>query len=161
MGGKLVQGLGIADPPVALALTLGDEDVVVVDVGADTAVRGGEAHHHIVKAPARDELEGHRQLVHLGYPVVARLHQHGPVLFPQVIVGFEGAVGRLPLVVEAGDQARFNHLFHGQTRQLVRADGILKVGETALDEERALLPVVLEEVSDIQIELVHGASRIL
>ncbi|MNC21651.1 hypothetical protein D3C75_696350 [compost metagenome] len=102
MGGKLVEGIGIADPPVTLALALGDEDIVVVDVGADTAVRGGEAHHHIVKAPARDELERQRQLVHLGGPVVAGLHQHSPVLFPQVIVRLEGAVGSLPLAVETG-----------------------------------------------------------
>ncbi|MNP48673.1 hypothetical protein D3C76_1428090 [compost metagenome] len=91
--------------------------------------------------------------------MVAGLYQHGPVLFPQVIVGFEGAVGRLPLAVEAGHQTGFNGLFHGQTRQLVRADGILKVGEATLDEERALLPVMFEEVSDIQIQFVHGSSR--
>lgn len=123
VGGKLIERCGIADPPVAFALALGDEDVVVVDMGTDAAVRGGEAHHHIVKTPARDELEWQRQLVDLGGPVVAGLHQYGPVLFAQVIVGFEGAVGSFPLVVEAGHQARFNHLFHGQTRQLVRLMG--------------------------------------
>ena len=159
VGGKFVQGLGIADTPVTLALALGDEDVVVVDVGADPAMGGGEAHHHIVKAPARDELERQRQLVHLGGPVVAGLHQHCPVLFPQVIVRLEGAVSGFPFAVEAGHQAGFDDVLHGQSRQLVRADGILKVGEAALDEEGAFLPVMLEEVGNIQIEFVHRSSR--
>ena len=78
-----------------------------------------------------------------------------------MIVRLEGAVGSLPLAVETGHQAGYDDLLHGQARQLVRADGILKVFEAALDEERALLPVMFEEVGNIQIEFVHGASRIL
>lgn len=68
-------------------------------------------------------------------------------------------MSRFPLAVEAGHQTGFDDLFHGQTRQLVRADGILKVGEAAFYKEGAFLPVVLEEVRDIQIEFVHSASR--
>ncbi len=82
------------DLPAAVALALQQEHVVVVDVRADRAASGGEADHHVVDAPARQEAELFEQRGHVRIPAVHVLDQQGPVVVgqPREILLWNGPV---------------------------------------------------------------------
>lgn len=68
----------LADLPVALALALQQEHVVVVEVRAHAATRGGEADHHIVDAPAWQKAKALQQLAHFRHELAEmRQRIHG------------------------------------------------------------------------------------
>ena len=68
-----------------MAHALQQEDVVLVDVRADRTALDGEADHHVVDAPARQEGEGFDELAHVGIPLVDVLHQQGPIAFGHAV----------------------------------------------------------------------------
>ena len=65
----------LADAPAPVALTLQQEDVVIVIVRTHAAAVTGIAHHHIVDAPPGQEVDQVPECCHLGYPVIHRLHE--------------------------------------------------------------------------------------
>ncbi len=79
-GALALGGFAGVDLPAAVAVGLQQEHVVLVDVGADRAAGGGEADHHIVHAPARQEVEVADQGAHVGVPLVDVLDKQGPVV---------------------------------------------------------------------------------
>jgi L-ascorbate metabolism protein UlaG (beta-lactamase superfamily) len=71
----------VADQPAALADALQQEDVVVVEMGADAAAIDGVAHHQIVEARLGDEVEAVEERVAVGAEQVEALHQDRPGRF--------------------------------------------------------------------------------
>ncbi len=64
----------VAELPAPLSDALQQEDVVVVEVGADAAAVDGVAHHQIVKARLGDEVEAVQERVAVGAEQVEALH---------------------------------------------------------------------------------------
>ena len=84
-------------------------------------------HHHVVDAPARQEVERRQQRGDVGVPLVDVLHQQGPVVVAAGVgnIAFgERAVAQQPAVVLAvvRDDARQRGLLAGQAGQVFRRD---------------------------------------
>ena len=112
------------DLPMPLALPLQQEHIVLVDVRADRTARRGEADHHVVDAPARQEIETFKQGPHVGIPLVDVLHEQGPVVIGQLReLGFrEWAAAQAPPILLAIvlDDARQRGFLAGQASQVFR-----------------------------------------
>lgn len=67
------------DRPAPPAAALDQEDVVAVDVRSNAAARSGEADHHVVEAPAWDEVEGGLQRSHAANVAIDVLDEQRPV----------------------------------------------------------------------------------
>src|SRR5690606_25340130 len=74
----------LANPPAAMAMTLEEEYVVVIEVWSDSATRCGVADHHVVDTPAGQEAEVLKQFGHFRHELVDRLYQEGPVAFGEL-----------------------------------------------------------------------------
>ncbi|MCW0450699.1 hypothetical protein NB706_003533 [Xanthomonas sacchari] len=137
------------DLPAAMAVGLQQEHVVVVHVRADRAAARGEADHHVVHPPARQEAELLEQGADVRVPLVHVLHQQGPVVVGHAgeLVLLERAAAHAPAVVGAIvlDQPRQRRLFAGQAGQVAGLDRRDEVGEGVADQQRALVPVIAQE----------------
>lgn len=142
-GALALGGFTGVDLPAAVAVGLQQEDVVLVDVGADRAAGGGEADHHIVHAPARQEVEVVDEGADVGVPLVHVLDEQGPVVVGHAgeFVFLERAGTHAPAVGGGvmGDEARQGGFFAGQAGEVFGLDGGFEIGEGAADEQRALL----------------------
>ena len=138
----------LADFPVALAVALQQEHVVVIEVRTDAATRGGEADHHVVDAPARQEAEVFQQFADFRHELVDRLHQQGPLAFRQLaeFVFGERAATQFPRALAVLDhQARFDFFFQRQAGQFVGVDRAFEIRNRLADQQRFFLPVVAQE----------------
>ncbi|MNE24005.1 hypothetical protein D3C80_1172790 [compost metagenome] len=145
---RAVAAAHLADLPVALAVALQQEHVVVVEVRANAAARRCKADHHIVDAPAWQEAEVLQQLADFRHELVDRLHQQGPVALGQGAEGifFERAAAQFPWAFAVlDDQARFDFFFQGQAGQFVGVDRAFEISEGLAHQQRFLLPVVAHE----------------
>ncbi len=137
------------DLPAAVAVGLQQEHVVLVDMGTDRATGGGEADHHVIHAPARQEVEVFDQRAHVRVPLVDVLHEQGPVVVGQgrEHVFLERAAAHAPAVLGLVvlDQARQHAFLAGQPGQVFRLHRGLEIGEGVADQQRALLPEVAQE----------------
>ena len=140
----------VVDLPAPVALGLQQEHVVLVDVGADRAAGGGEAHHHVVDPPARQEIEVRQQGGDVGVPLVHVLHQQGPVVVGQLREHFlrERPVAQHPFVLRAlvRHDPRQHPVLAGQAGEILGVDRRFKAREGVADQQRPLLPVVAQEV---------------
>jgi hypothetical protein len=66
------------DAPAPPPAPLEEEDVVAVDVRTDAAARDGIAHHHVVDARVRDEVEAAEEVGGGAREPVRILDQHRP-----------------------------------------------------------------------------------
>src|SRR5690606_40613398 len=86
----------------------------------------------------------------VGVPLVDVLHQQGPVAFAQRREQFfgEGAGLHLPGVVGAivADQPREREFLAGQAGEVLGFDRRDETREGAADQQRALLPVIAQEL---------------
>ncbi len=157
-----LDGFAGVDLPAAVAVSLQQENVVLVHMGADRAAGGGEADHHIVHAPARQEIEVADQGAHVGVPLVHVLDQQGPVVVRHAGEFFflERAGAHAPAIGGAvvGDQPRERAFFTGQTGEVFGLYRGLEIGEGAADEQRALLPVIAQEGSGGHAQRQAGAG---
>ncbi|MCY1175322.1 hypothetical protein D9M73_155550 [compost metagenome] len=138
----------LADFPVALAMALQQEHVVVVEVRADAATRGGEADHHIIDAPARQEAEVLEQFANFRHELVDGLYQQGPVFFRQFGEGVfaERAAAQFPRVrAVLQHDTRLDLVFQGQAGELVGVDRTDEIRDGLTDQQGLLLPVVAEK----------------
>ena len=141
-------GTGI-DLPAPLALGLQQEHVVLVHVRADRTAGGGEADHHVVDAPARQEVEMPQDFAHVHVPLVHVLDQQGPVVVGhagEFLLGERPAAQR-PRIARAvvGDDPRQRHFLAGQAGQVFGFDRRDETREGVADQQRLLLPVVPQE----------------
>ncbi len=138
------------DLPAPVALRLQQEYVVLVHVRADRAAGRGEADHHVVDPPARQEVEAVEQGAQVGVPLVHVLDQQGPVVVRQAgEVGFrERSVAYAPAVAGGVvlDQARQHAVLAGQPGQVFWLQRRLVTGKRIADQQRLLLPVVAQEL---------------
>ncbi len=140
----------IAHAPAAAAGTLNDKHIVLVEVRTHAAARYGERDHQVVNTPVRQRPEGMHQGGTLLVPVIHRLYQQRPVGFTQVIVALKRAVADVPFTILMTDQAAVDFALHRQPSQLVRREGIDKVGYATLQHYRALLPVTLNKIGPVE-----------
>ena len=87
-------------------------------------------------------------------PVVNCLHQQRPVRLTQMIKAGERPVADLPFAFVMADQPAVDLIFHRQPGQFIRGDRVNKVLEAALQDNRALLPVTLQEIRPVEVKLV-------
>jgi len=150
------------DLPAAVAVGLQQEHVVLVDMGADRAAGGGEADHHVIHAPTRQEAEVLDQGAHVRIPLVHVLHQQGPVVVGQggEHVFLERAGAHAPAVpgLVVLDQARQHAFLAGQPGQVFRLHRGLEVGEGVADQQRAFLPEVAQEGGRRHAQRLAGAG---
>ncbi|MNO95363.1 hypothetical protein D3C76_870040 [compost metagenome] len=138
----------LADFPVALAVALQQEYVVVVEVRTNAATRGGEADHHVIDPPARQETEVFQQFADFRDELVDRLNQQGPLFFRQLaeFIFSERAATQFPWALAMLDhQARFDFFFQGQAGQFVGVDRAFEVRNRLTDQQWLFLPVVAQE----------------
>ncbi|MNE34026.1 hypothetical protein D3C80_1277270 [compost metagenome] len=139
---------GLADLPAALAVSLQEEHVVVVEMRPYTAARGGIADHDIVDAPARQEAELLEQFGNFRDELVDSLHQQGPVALRQglKVLFLERAAAQFPgAVAMLDDDARLDHVFQGQAGEFVGAEWAVEFRQGLADQQGFLLPVIAEE----------------
>ncbi|MNK95320.1 hypothetical protein D3C87_1155520 [compost metagenome] len=138
----------LADLPVALAVALQQEHVVVVEVRTNAATRCGVADHHVVDAPARQKAEIFQQFADFRDELIHGLHQQGPVTFRQLaeFIFGERAATQFPRTLAIlDDQSRFDFFFQRQAGQFVGVDRAFEIRNCLTDQQRLFLPVVAQE----------------
>ena len=112
----------------------------------------GVAHHQVVEAGMRDEVEARQQGVGCGEEVVERLYQQRPVGLGQALeIAFaERAVVELPVRAAALDQPRFHIVAGGQLPHLAGRQEAGEAGYGVADQERALVPDIAQETGGAQ-----------
>src|SRR3546814_19354339 len=116
------------------------------DVCSSDLAGGGEADHHVVDAPARQEIELRQQRGDVGVPLVDVLHQQCPVAVAEAgeFLLPERAVADGPGVALAivPDQARQRGVLAGQAGEVRRSDRRDEAGEGVSAQQRLLLPLL-------------------
>ena len=147
--GHVVLGEALGHAPPAAPAPLQEEHVVAVHVGSDGAQRRGQADHHVVDAPAGQEVEALDQIRHGSDVGVHVLDEHGPVGRPERArePRRQGPSGELPPARTASltHQAGLDVRPGGEGQEARGSEGIAKAGHRAAHEQRTLLPVPPEE----------------
>src|SRR5271165_971627 len=127
--------------PTAPARALEQEDIVGVDVRADTAARSGVADEQVVKARVRQEGKATQQRVGGGQMQIDALYEQRPVALRQrAQIGVpEWAVRERPASALAQHQARFDVVARRQRKQFARRQQAAKAGNCLSHQERPLL----------------------
>ena len=145
-----------AEGPAAAAGDLEQEDIVLVDMGADTAAVAGQRDHDVVDAPAGQEAEQRDQAVVARLPHLNGLDQHAPAARGQTVEAFLGEWAALKRegIALAADQARGDAILHGDREQVLRLDPPGRGIERLRTEQRPALPVAGQEGGRI-----HAAGK--
>ena len=137
-------------PPVAPAPpshALQQEHVVRVDMRADAAARGRVAHHQVVEARERQEVEAAQQAIGARVVKVGSLHEQRPARLRQRSPA--GAAKRPARQREsrsvAHHEARLDVVALGQRTQLRPCEQIVERGQCAAHQQRALVPVARDK----------------
>ena len=151
-----------ADLPMALALALQQEHIVLIDVRADRSARRGEADHHVVDAPARQKIETLEQRAHIRVPLVDVLHEQRPVVIRQLGKFFFGerAVAQRPVILLAIvlHHARQRGFLAGKTGEVFRRKRRYEIRKRIADQQWLLLPVIAQELRGRHAEQLRGAG---
>ncbi len=125
---------------------------------ADTAASGGIADHDIVDPPIGHEPERLNQIGDIGDVVIHRLHQQRPR--PGAKLAKAGFRKRTAFhharSIVADDDPGFDLLLAGKARQFVWLQRIAPIAPRIADEQGALLPMVAQEVIDIETGKTHA-----
>ncbi len=149
-----------AQLPVPPTGGLDQEDVVLVEMGADAAAFGGVADHDVVQAPAGHEAEIIQQQRHLSEVVVHRLHQQRPVPVTQLreALFVQRALFQVPgAVAGATDQPGLHLLLQRQPGQGIGVRVVQAAGGAGHEQGRPL-PVARQEVPGRHRQVEAGQS---
>jgi len=139
----------LGHPPPAAAAALQQEDVVAVDVRPDGALGRGQADHHVVHSPARQEVEPVDQIGHGGHVRVHVLDEDCPVrgAEPADQAGRQRPRSHLPgpRPSTLAHEARLDAVARGQGEKARGSEGIAKPGHGTAHEQRPLLPMASQE----------------
>ena len=139
----------VADGPVALAQSLQQENIILVDVGAHATAILGVGNHDVIHAPAGQEGKRFQQRGDIRIPLVDILYQQRPVaVWRPGKVRFTQWTGvDVPAVAlfVMHDQACQCPFLAGQSSEIVRRQRRLEVGKGVADQHRPFLPVVAQE----------------
>jgi hypothetical protein len=142
------QILFVFNAPAAHAGALQQEDVVAVDVRADTAARRGVAHHHVVQPRLRHEGEALQQLVGRRNVVIDAVHEQGGALRKEN--ARERPVRRLPAPAAGYHDAGFDVITprEGDERVLIHNAGEMR--QRRAHEKRTFLPITPQKSAWLQ-----------
>jgi len=147
--GQVLLREALGHSPPAPAAALQEEDVIAVDVGPDGAPGRGQADHHVVHAPARQEVEELDQIGHGGHVRVHVLDEDRPVrgAEPADQPGRQWPRSHLPWPRSStlAHEPRFDAVAGGQGEEASGSEGIAKPGHGPAHEQRPLLPVPPQE----------------
>ena len=148
------------DLPPASAKPLNQENIILVEMRSNPALVCGEADHHIVDAPVGDKSERRDEISDGRHMLVDSLHQQRPVRFAKFRQTFFALRPLLhfPSASWLANQPRLHLFLTGQTSKLVRLKRIFPARPGITDQQRLFLPIFAQELIDVEILKVHGAS---